>query len=507
MKKKKKIAIISIMIVIIAVLIGIGYIHGNKAKTYKSVTDFKDVKELVEYLGCEYKKMENSKEDGFEKDIYLTFGKDPIDANTEYTYKSYYENVISLVSAKMNKKPFRMIDESRDITIKIMFNEDGTISYMINNDRQYFSNLKSKKSIEKVKENKEPEIIKTGEWIINSGALKSIIANEWIKKDAVLGTPESTSGEYEIYWDEGYKIRTINTKVFNIVFLPKYNTPIIGGITSGMSNEEIINLLGTPQIRGNNENLIGYKTEDLYLFCHEGEISVYGPDEYDEEKNEQFAALFTELNRSGDYNQFLNRLTDLYPDYSMNIQSNYYREIVYPQKGFVVTFGIENQNGVTIYENYHGKITADATIDEVKNGEKIPGNTHLKIDENLVEVWENRRLDEYIAKRTMPSVESHEWMFRSKNYIVNIDQDKGIIGFYPLIDTLPESELKEEAGKITTAYEYAENQFVYGVNGKGIYLYDASTMNKYIVVESTGECKITDVKDNTVYYDGTSIKI
>ena len=190
MKKKKKIAIISIIIVIIAVLIGIGYIHGNKTKTYKSVTDFKDVKELVEYLGCEYKKMENSKEDGFEKDIYLTFGKDPIDANTEYTYKSYYENVISLVSAKMNKKPFRMIYESRDITIKIMFNEDGTISYMINNDRQYFSNLKSKKSIEKVKENKEPEIIKTGEWIINSGALKSIIANEWIKKDAVLGTPE-----------------------------------------------------------------------------------------------------------------------------------------------------------------------------------------------------------------------------------------------------------------------------------------------------------------------------
>lgn len=506
MKKKKPIIIILIIIVLLAIIIGIGYIYGNKNKnkTYTSVTDFKDVKELVEYYGCEYKKMESSKEKGFDKDIYLIFAKDPIDEETGYIYKSFYENIISLVSAKMNKKDFRMIDETRDIVIKVVFNDDDTISYMINDDRQYFANLKSKKSIEKVKE--DPEIIKTGEWVINSGVLKSIIANGWIKKDAVLGTPESTSGEYEIYWDEGYKIRSINTKVFNIVFLPKYNTPIIGGVTSGMSNEEIINLLGTPQIRDNNENLIGYKTEDLYVFCHEGEISIYGPDEYDEEKNEEFAAIFTELNRTGDYNEFLNRLTDLYPDYYSYIKSTSYASVIYPQRGFEINFNAAAQNGLTIYNNYKGKITSDITIDEVKNGDKLPANTLINVNENLVKRVEDMRLSEEISKLTVPD-NDHTRIIMGTNYVAYILPGETILRFTPTNNELPESEVKEESNKITTVYEYSENRFVYGVKGKGIYLYDAKEMKKYTVIESTGECKITDVKDGTIYYDGTSVKI
>ena len=57
MNKKKKIIIITsiIIILIIAFLIGYSYLV-NKNKTYSSVDDFNDIKELVNYYNCEYKR-------------------------------------------------------------------------------------------------------------------------------------------------------------------------------------------------------------------------------------------------------------------------------------------------------------------------------------------------------------------------------------------------------------------------------------------------------------------
>ena len=34
---------------------------------------------------------------------------------------------------------------------------------------------------------------------------------------------------YDIYFDEGYEVRTIQGRVFNIVFTKKYNKPVIEG--------------------------------------------------------------------------------------------------------------------------------------------------------------------------------------------------------------------------------------------------------------------------------------
>ena len=38
-------------------------------------------------------------------------------------------------------------------------------------------------------------------------------------------------------------------------------------------------------------------------------------DEYNEENSKEFGKLVTELNKTGDANTFLNKLTDLYPNY------------------------------------------------------------------------------------------------------------------------------------------------------------------------------------------------
>ena len=41
---------------------------------------------------------------------------------------------------KMKKKDFKIIDEGRGITVKIKFEANDTISYVINDDKNYFSN-------------------------------------------------------------------------------------------------------------------------------------------------------------------------------------------------------------------------------------------------------------------------------------------------------------------------------------------------------------------------------
>ena len=113
MKKKKKLIIIIICIVIIVFLV-LGNLFSylkNKNKTYNSINDFDSIKELVEYYGCDYKTTKNSSEDGFSKDIYLSFMTNPIDENGN-TNKDSYENIIKLVGIKMLDN-FKIIDEDR----------------------------------------------------------------------------------------------------------------------------------------------------------------------------------------------------------------------------------------------------------------------------------------------------------------------------------------------------------------------------------------------------------
>ncbi len=69
----------------------------------------------------------------------------------------------------------------------------------------------------------------TKEFKINSPELQSLINNNWVTANASLGTPESKFYKYDVYFDEGYEIRTIQGKTFNIVFNKKYGNDVIEG--------------------------------------------------------------------------------------------------------------------------------------------------------------------------------------------------------------------------------------------------------------------------------------
>ena len=135
--------------------------------------------------------------------------------------------------------------------------------------------------------------------------------------------------------------------------------------------------------------------------------------QYIQKNNEEFAKLVTNLNSNGDTNTFLNKLTDIYPDYETFYRQDTYVNIKYPTKGFEVTLGAAQNNGITIYSNYQGKITENISITDIKNNKTSIPNVNFKLDENMVANEEEGRI--YIDETSrhpysgMAEIETNEY--------------------------------------------------------------------------------------------------
>ena len=374
--KKKRIIIVAIILVLAIIIVARIVINANKPKT--SLDDFSSVREIVEYDGHEYISMENSTEDGYEKDIYINFSRPSINDDGT-TNQNLYEIVISHIAGMLTGQNFRLIDTDKNIVVKIQFNDDDEVSlYTINDDAKYWEHIKSNYQID----NYTNETLTS--MTITSQVLANIINNNWIYNNINLGTRESTVDNYEIYFDEGYKVRKLGSEIYNIVFTQNYSGQILSGITSTTSVENVENILGKPTYEDDNNGIIGYKCEYFYIFFTGDEISIYHPDEYNEQDSKKFGELVTELNKTGDMNTFLNKLTNLYPNYASYYTNNNYVNIVYPLQGFEVTMGASNNNGITIYNNFQGYITDSITINDLKQNKQMPANVYTRLDTNIV---------------------------------------------------------------------------------------------------------------------------
>ncbi len=492
MRKKSVIVILTIIIIIAIIAIIISLVNNNKQKI--SIDDFSSIKELIEYDGHQYIDMQNSSEEGYEKDIYLKFSKQPINTDGT-TNKNLYEIVISHVAGKLKGQNFRMIDQDNNVVIKIQFNENQEVSlYTINDDSKYWDHIEANYQIE----NYQNETMSN--FTITSQLIADIVNNNWIYNNINLGTKESTVDNYDIFFDEGYKIRKIGREIYNIVFTKNYTNEIIQGISTTTSVENVENLLGKPNFEDNINNIIGYKSQYFYIFFTGDEISIYPPDKYNEEDSQKFGELVTELNQTGDMNTFLNKLTDLYPDYSSYNAQNNYVSIIYPLRGFSATMGASSQNGITLYSNFQGYITDSITIDDLKANKQIPANVYTNLDTNLVAYDETNRVERDYINRT-PYDEAY--LAQTDNYTVINSENK--YTFYSRDKSQIDSSIIVD--NMTTMAVYNQTTFIYGVKDDGIYMYDAQSMNLRQIVSGQGDFEIKNLENNTIYYDNTSINL
>lgn len=496
MKGKKKIAIIIAVILLIILIIAIYKVSTTSNKPKTSVNDFKNVKELVTYYGCKYIETKKSNEEGYQKDIVLEFNILPV-TEEGISNKAKYEEIISSISTKMNSKNYRIIDEKNNILIKVNFTNDGKVSYIINNDTNYFEHLISKYSIENAKDKNSTN------FNINSKILLSLINNNWKTTNLNLGSKDSEINKYDIYFDEGYKIRKINGRVYNIVFTSRYGEAVINNIYANNNFEQIRETLGQSTYEGSmeNANIIGYKSDELYAFFTGEEISIY-PNEGGRD-SEKFAEIVSNLIETNNQTEFLSKLTDIWPDYYRYSNTQNGIIIEYPLKGVKIDFTVGQKAKIIIYENFKGNITKDLSIEDIKENKSIPATyINLKLDDNLLVQLENSRASSENRSRN-PYID--EATIKTNSYAVYLNSSDNICSFYSRDRLNVDSYIQVEG--LNNIYKLNDTTFVYSISGKGIYSYNAMFKKTSTIVEGKENYDIKNIVGNTIYYDKKQIKI
>ena len=395
-KKWKKIGKIILVIFIIFLIFALVDFIRKKTSKHDKIDDFVNLKELVEYIGCDYYKSTNSSEDGFEGDYYIRFSVDPIDESLPATNQAKYENVILSIEEFLKYKNVRIIDESRKLVVRTSCNKDKkAVNYTVNGVDRYFE---KKLATIQVEQNKE----EISTFTISSPELNSIIKADWVRRNASLGTIDESINQYSAYdkyVDEGYMTRTIGTKIYNIVFNEKYNKEVITGVKPGMTIAEVVSVLGNPTYKQledvNRCEYIGYKLSSCYVFFSDV-ISVYPVVEMDEAKNNQFAEAVSNFENGGSKSEFLSKVTEIYPNYNelntKTLGEKNYSNLEYALYGFSINLN-DNYNQIVIYSNYQGKINNDMTVEEVKLGLKSSSFITTRLNKNSIEYEEANRVE------------------------------------------------------------------------------------------------------------------
>ncbi len=492
LSKKEKIIIFCAGIIVFLIILSLILMptkRSNKEKINPEDIDLNQsletVQDVVEYLESEFISMEDSKTEGYDIDIYVSFKYNLYEDNK--SQELYFNNFYEKIAMVTNFKSFRIIDASKKITIEVTCTSNGISEVKINGDVNYFKNEESKKA-----KNEELKV-ETLEMDINSKELQELINAKWNINNAQLGTQESTFNKYRIYFDEGYEIRVIQGKVFNIVFNKKYKGKVVEDYKVGDSLGNIEATLGTSY--KDNERL-GYKTKDFYIVFSNNEISIYPNYDYD---YTEFENLVKEYDKKKDINDFVDKLTDIWPDYDNYSYDKNYVTIDYTLKGVKINFTSKTKNGIQIYENYKGQL---------KKEKNEYTDLYYKLNESLIIAKEKQRKMETMFEGN--EGDPNDIHYSSKFCLLSTEEN----GYYKKIkirsldEKYPNNELDDTL--VINSYVWADDShLIYGVSENGIYIYDAETRKTEKILSGNDNFKITNYDRNTniIEYDDNKAKI
>lgn len=401
MEKKKK--IIKIVLIVSIVLFLIILIIANKVaekkkiedekenyyanKVYNSIEDFKTVEEVLIFKGVEYIKDEKASDDEYNVDIYVKL-KYPLYTEEE-DKEQYYTNMMVLLANVLNYQNFRVIDNEKQIILGTTCDSKNKVvnAITVNGDRNYWRKQRNKTNITKI------EAPNTTDMQIQSTEIKQLINNDWKRNKLGIDVTKNKIGNYEIFSEKGLEVRTVYKKVFNIVFTKQYNKPIVNNIEPGTDLYKVEEILGTPIYGGTYIGVMGYKSDDIYIFFTTEDISVYRV-EKEYEGLEDFFVLIEKFERERSVKEFVNGITDIWPDYDVYIWDKNYVDLRYTLKGVQIQFNVSNMDGIIYDENYTTEIRKDLTLQDIKNDiTKLPKFTYFQNESNIWEVEYQRFYD------------------------------------------------------------------------------------------------------------------
>lgn len=476
-KKNKRIIILVIVVIILLILLAIlgfaqTYKNQNDIANSDSVIDGKSISSIINDLGSLFIDARVSEEDGFSRDIYLKFKYDLYEDGK--SQKIMYENLIRHISYSY-KESIRLIDESRDIIIRIVYDkQNDEFYYTINGEENYFENHDSQNTINSKLNVEETKLT------VESNVLKSLIGDNFTSSENIYGSKESIYDNYDIYFDEGIEVRNISKNAFNIIFTNNYKENVVNNIKVGTSLNKVESILGEPTYKEN--NVIGYKNDKFYIFFSKDEISVYPIKKYDYSDFEEYLNEYISSNI--DVKEFINKLTYLWDDYSELNYDSEYVDLFYPNQGIELSLNASNPNRIYIYGNYQDL----SNVSELIKNNKIKG----KLDKDSIFEFEIQRLRRIISILGTEHLDNEEYVGESKLFIETVNNNK--VAFYSRDGEYPNCTLVDV---VNSYFWLSDSIFVYSVKNNGIYYYNLKTREKSEILVEEGN----DYKFNS-YYEG-----
>ncbi len=381
--KTIKITLIVLLIVFIVLLLIIGSREINMQNTpiYSTIEEMPDVETLINQMYGKYIKMEDSKDEKYYKDIYVELKYGLYEG--EESQKDFYNSLIIAVAQKMNYDNVRVIDEEKQIELKIVCDKENgqLIGSYINGDTNFFGHYESQKALANYKK------MKTTELNIESVEINTLIQNGWDKNKLSIGEPENQVDEYIEYATFGINIYEIDEKVFNLIFDDRYEGTVVNGIKVGDSFNTIISKLGAPTFGSADDFYIGYKGEDLYVFFNQNQISIYPV----EKEVKSISELIEKYEEDSSIKKLVSGATDIWENYEEYYYNEYVVNLSYPLAGIKFQFGVTENHGIIIYNNFIGKIIENYTQEELSKIEiEIPSYVYF-VEGDSVDEYERER--------------------------------------------------------------------------------------------------------------------
>lgn len=473
-------------------------IYKGQEKSNEMVTvSNKTVKDIIE----EYESIYISEEESLEKNYFMDYKAKfkllPYDEK-ENSNEEYYNNLLGDIAKVLRYESFRIIDNENEITVKVVCDGKKITSIIINDIEDYFIYMNSQIELKKYVK------IENTEFSITSELLNTILNNDW-KKDIDFGNRDSIFEQYYIYADQGIKLRIIQDKIYNIIFTTNYKDNIINDLFPGIDFDVIKKSLGEPSFEQKSPDVIGYKNERLYVFFSKNEISIYRNLDTD---IEDFLNLSNKLIEDEmDLLDFMNELTDMWPDYSEYVYTTNSIFIAYPLKGIEIKLNYDDISGILVYNNI--KSSLSRINNYLKDTDFV---SRLKLD--AVFEAEKRRIinknDEFIkCDKYIESLEDEKKKIigESLNYKIYAEMDSNKNIYSMKFIAKDENRVNRELNDNISYYLWlTSNYFLYSKSGKGIYFYNLEDGTVKRIKEGKEEFELKGYENGFIKYDNKEIE-
>lgn len=493
---KKNIIVLFVMIFILMCANGILNIIQNKNQDdNKEIVydEISSIQEVIEYYKSIYIGEYESTEKKIFLDVDVIFCK-PLYEN-DISNEEYFSKLIEDCAKVIRYRSFRLIDFKNNITIKVICKNQKIDSIIINDIEDYFIYMDSQISMKTYK------TIETTALTIESDIIQKCIDENW-KKDISFGEKDSIFDNYDIYFDEGLKVRIIDEKVYNVVFTKKYKSSVVNNCSPGVDFKYIEDTIGTPTFKDEDAKVIGYKGEKIYVFFTEDEISVYRNNTIN---SDDFFDLADKLiDEELDLLDFMNELTYLWPDYTTYEYDEKSIYIIYPLKGIEIAINNGDINGILVYNNNR------STLSKISRYlEDTRFIARLQID--LMFKAEKQRVERYMkwiqsAKEYENSMskEKRDVIGKSLKYCIYPEKDdNGNIYKIRFISEFGNESDRELNDGVSNYLWISNDYFLYSKRGSGIYFYNLNTgrVQRIITGSYTEEFYIKSYNDGILEYD------